>query len=226
MPRPGLSPRPLPPQVAVQVARGGGPARTSPAGALRGRHRTSGTDGQPVPHDAAVPRAAARPVPSRHAVPTAVAQAAARPSAPGTMDRVEAARTAAAHPAIPAPRPRPERPAGSALDDDAVTDLVARHGRGARLEGLGTGRGPAVVGLVLGLVALLGTVVVAAAPTALGGVGTSPLALVGLLATALLATACAGAGAGRHRAGRALAVTGIVVGLAAAAAAVVPLLAL
>jgi hypothetical protein len=229
MPRPSPTPRPLPPQVAVQVARGGGPARPVGPVAARGRHRTPDADRQPVGRDAApVPRAGAGPGgPSRHAAPTAVAQAAARRSAPGAMDRVDAARAAAAHPAVPAPRPRPTTAVPP--DDDAVTELVAgpgRRGRPARPDGPGTGRGPGIVGLVLGLLALLGSVVVAAAPSGLGGLGTSPLALVVLLATSLLATACAGLGAGRHRRGRGVAVSGMVVGLAGVVAAVVPLLAL
>jgi hypothetical protein len=85
---------------------------------------------------------------------------------------------------------------------------------------------PGLVGLVLGVLALLASVVVAADPAVLGRFGASPLAPVVPLVTALLATACAGLGAGRHRAGRGVAVTGVVVGLAGVAAAVVPLLAL
>jgi hypothetical protein len=110
-----------------------------------------------------------------------------------------------------------------------VTELVAgtdRRGRPGAPEGPGTGRAPALVGLVLGVLALFGAVVVAAGPPVLGRVGSSPLTLGVLVAAGLLATACGGAGAGRHRSGRPLAVTAMVVGLAAVAAAGLSLLAL
>jgi hypothetical protein len=135
-------------------------------------------------------------------------------------------------PSRPATAPSVAAPVGAA-DDDAVTDLVAgpaRRGRAAVPDGTGTGRVPGLVGLVLGVLALIGAVIAAAAPgvvvPVIGRLGASPLALAGLLALGLLATACAGLGTGRERRGRAAAVTGMVVGLAAVAAAVVPLVAL
>ncbi|HEY2225727.1 hypothetical protein, partial [Actinomycetospora sp.] len=77
---------------------------------------------------------------------------------------------------------------------------------------------------------LIGAVIAAGEPDVvvpvIGRLGSSPLALAGLLALGLLATACAALGTGRQRRGRAAAVTGMVVGLAAVAAAVVPLVAL
>jgi hypothetical protein len=125
----------------------------------------------------------------------------------------------------------PARP--SAGHDEAVTDLVAgpsRRDDDDAPDAPATGPVPGLLGLALGVLALLGAVVAAAAPglhlPVLGPLGTSPLALAALLATALLATACAGLGAGRHRTARGAAVTGVVVGLAAVAASVVPLLAL
>lgn len=180
-----------------------------------------------------------RPSPTPRSVPPVTAPGArggvpgrpgpARRSAPGPRGP-----RAASRPAVPAPRP-PQRvpaPRAARTDDEAVTVLVAgpgRRGRPGAVEGPGTGRGPALVGLVLGVLALLGAVVVAAEPAVrlpvLGRVGTSPLALAVLVAAGLLATACAAAGAGRHRSGWALGVTGMVVGLAAVAAAGLSLLA-
>ncbi len=275
MPRPVPMSRSTRPQVAVQVARGGGPGRPEgPGGAVssRGRHRTPDTGQLPAPGRDAdeAPRAAIVPAmpsaPSRHttltrrespdrapapgpasAEPASPAPAAAPASAaPASRSPIHSAPPAAAAGA-PAPRsstppasvrspsaPTPSPPAvHDPADDEAVTELVAgpsRRGRAGMPDGPGTGPVPGLVGLVLGLLALLGAVVAAAAPgvalPVVGAVGTSPLAPAGVLATALLATACAGLGAGRHRTGRAAAVTGLVVGLAAVAASVVPLLAL
>ncbi len=143
----------------------------------------------------------------------------------------------AGSPAAAPSRPwaRPTTPA--ARHDDAVTDLVAGPSR--RGDGDGdddepdvpaTGPVPGLLGLALGLLALLGAVIAAASPTVVlpvvGPLGTSPLALAALLGSGLLATACAGLGAGRHRTARSAALTGMVVGLAAVTATIVPLLAL
>jgi hypothetical protein len=117
-------------------------------------------------------------------------------------------------------------------DDDAVTDLVAgptRRGRAGVPEGPGTGPVPGLLGLVLGVLALICAVIAAVTSDVvlpvIGRLGASPLPLAGLVALGLLATACSGLGTGRQRRGRGVAVTGMVVGLAAVAAAVVPLLA-
>ena len=129
------------------------------------------------------------------------------------------------------PRASPIRPA--ARHDDAVTDLVAgpsRRGDDDEPDAPATGPVPGLLGLALGVLALLGAVIAAASPTVVlpvvGPLGTSPLALAALLGTGLLATACAGLGAGRHRTARPAAVTGMVVALAAVTATIVPLLAL
>jgi hypothetical protein len=196
--------------------------------------------------------------PSRHTAPaqrsataersaTAQRTATAKRSAPAQRSAatVRGAGTPAAAPAAsvtgrPAlTRTTPSRPAGRSWTraagghDDAVTDLVAgltRRGDDGEPDAPATGPVPGLLGLALGVLALLGAVVAAAEPgivvPVLGPLGTSPLALAVLLATALLATACAALGVGRHRSARAAAVTGVVVGLAAVAAAVLPLLAL
>ncbi|MCD2193044.1 hypothetical protein LQ327_06525 [Actinomycetospora endophytica] len=282
MPRPTPTPRQQPGRVAMQVARDGGPAEAE-GGAVpsRGRHRTPDTGELSAPDLAGAAGAGAGPAasgaPSRHDVVARQSRTVARRTAPGALERVEAAQVAASRPAsaprpavvpsasAPAPAPSPRQASAGApaarsapatqpaaspssvslsspapssaapssdADDDAVTDLVAgptRRGRAAVPDGPSTGRAPGVIGLVLGVLALLGAVVAAAAPDVVvpvvGRIGASPLALAGLLALGLLATACAGLGTGRQRRGRGVAVTGMVVGLAAVAAAVVPLVA-
>ena len=238
--------RPPRTHVSVQVARGGGPGRPESAGeavSTRGRHRTPDTGRLPDPErvgGVGTPRVGVVPgrsgAPSRHtsARPDApVALAAVAPAPVTTTRGAPAPRTEA--PGRPAARPA-TRPGGGRTTtghDEAVTDLVAgpsRRGDDDAPDAPATGPVPGLLGLALGVLALLGAVVAAAAPglhlPVLGPLGTSPLALAALLATALLATACAGLGAGRHRTVRGLAVTGMVVGLAAVAASVVPLLAL
>jgi hypothetical protein len=195
----------------MQVARDGGPAPAATTGGAvptRGRHRTPDTGEVPASDVEGSARAA-------------VGQSAA-------PDRVPSPRSAAR--SLPSPGPVA---ALSGPDDDAVTDLLAgptRRGRAAVPDGPGTGRVPGLLGLVLGVLAMLGAVVAAAAPDVvvpvIGRLGVSPLALAALLALGLLATACAGLGIGPRRRGRGVAVTGMVVGLAAVAAAVVPLVAL
>jgi hypothetical protein len=225
----------------------------------RGRHRTPDTGRLPDPErvgGVASPRLPGpRSAPSRHASVRADAPVVLGPVAPAPAGSGSATgrREAAPAPATPAGR-RPS--AGSTLrpwtrsaasssvasrsvafqdessHDEAVTDLVAgptRRGDDTP-DAPATGPVPGLLGLALGVLALLGAVVAAAAPgvhlPVLGPLGSSPLALAALLATALLATACAGLGAGPHRTARPAAVTGMVVGLAAVAATIVPLLAL
>jgi hypothetical protein len=244
--------RPPRTRVSVQVARGGGPARGESAGeamSTRGRHRTPDAGRMPDPEvvgRVAPSRAAVVPTqpgaPSRHTAP-AQRSAPARRSAPavraaGTRAPAGSTTTRRA-PARAGTTANPGRLAGGwgpragGGHDDAVTDLVSglnHRGDDGAPDAPATGPVPGLLGLALGVLALLGAVVAAAAPAivvpVLGPLGTSPLALAVLLATALLATACAGLGVGRHRSARAAAVTGVVVGLAAVAAAVLPLLAL
>jgi len=235
--------RPPRTQVPVQVARGGGPARTGSAGeaaSTRGRHRTPDTGRLPDPERVggiASPRVGIVPGrASRHAsvraddAPVLLAPVAASPATPATAAPSRPTAPAGRRPAARlSPRPWTR---SAAPHDEAVTDLVAGPARrGAdTADAPATGPVPGLLGLALGVLALLGAVVADAAPglhlPLLSPLGTSPLASAALLATALLATACAGLGAGRHRTGRAAAVTGMVVGLAAVAATVVPLLAL
>ncbi|HEY2225909.1 MAG TPA: hypothetical protein VGI02_27980, partial [Actinomycetospora sp.] len=241
MPRPTPTPRQQPGRVAMQVARDGGPARTEPPGGAvptRGRHRTPDTGEVtawgPASEVEGAPRPSADPAapstPPRHGVTARRAQIAARRTAPGSLERVEAAQVAASRPAstprpapapvpatttaAPVPRPaatsaaapRPFRPAAleaTADEDDAVTDLVAgpaRRGRATVPDGPGTGRMPGLLGLVLGALALIGAVIAAGEPDVvvpvIGRLGSSPLALAGLLALGLLATACAALGTG------------------------------
>jgi hypothetical protein len=187
-------------QVSVQVARGGGAGRAEPAGeaaSARGRHRTPDTGRLPDPE-----RVGGVGTP----------RAAVIPAQPGA--RRPLTRAATGH-------------------DEAVTDLVAGPTRRAdddAPDAPATGPVPGLLGLALGVLALLGAVAAAAAPglvlPVVGPLATSPLALAALLATGLLATVCACLGAGRHRTGRAVAVTGLVVALAAVTATIVPLLAL
>ena len=234
--------RPPRTQVPVQVARGGGSGRAESAGegvSTRGRHRTPDTGRLPDPErvgGVASPRVGI--VPGRASGHASVrADEAPVLLAPVTATPLPAA--AATSRATPAPAGRPAarttpRPwtRSAAPHDEAVTDLVAGPTRrGAdTTDAPATGPVPGLLGLALGVLALLGAVVVDAAPglhlPLLSPLGTSPLAPAALLATALLATACAGLGAGRHRTARAVAVTGMVVGLAAVAATVVPLMAL
>jgi hypothetical protein len=238
MTRPSPSSRPHPPRVAVQVARGGGAGGPGAEGpGSRGRHRTPDTGELPASEVEARGRrqggAASAGGPSRHASPAGSA-APARRSPAAALARVDAAREAASRPATPsAPRSarvttagRIPAPAVSQESyDDAVTDLVAGPSQrwlSAMPDGPGTGRLPGIAGLVLAVVVLVAAVVAAAVPS----LATSSLGLAVLLAAALLATACSAFGAGPRREGRTVAVTGIVVGLAAVAATVVPLLAL
>lgn len=230
--------RPPRTQVPVQVARGGGSGRAESAGeavSTRGRHRTPDTGRLPDPErvgGVASPRVGIVPGrASRHA--SVRADEAPALLAPVTATPLPAA--AATSRATPAPADRPASrtaPRSAAPHDEAVTDLVAGPTRrGAdTADAPPTGPVPGLLGLALGVLALLGAIIVDAAPglhlPLLSPLGTSPLAPAALLATALLATACAGLGAGRHRTARAVAVTGMVVGLAAVAATVVPLLAL
>jgi hypothetical protein len=216
---PTPTPRPNRTQVPVQVARTGRADAAGGVSSSPGRHRTP--DAGRLPDPERVGRGAAQ-------------RPAVVPAQPGASSR----RGAPAQRGGPAPAVgRPSTRAGAGPDraghDEAVTDLVAGPGlRGddGRPDAPATGPVPGLLGLALGVVALLGAVVAAAEPgvvvPGIGPLGTSPLALVLLLATALLATACAGLGAGRHRRARAVAVTGMVVGLAGVAASLIPLLAL
>jgi hypothetical protein len=227
--------------VSVQVARGGGPGRGESAAeavSTRGRHRTPDTGRLPDPERVGgigSPRVGAVPgrsgAPSRHV--SARTDASVALGSVASSGSPAARRTPTPTPASPArPATRPStRPAAG--HDEAVTDLVAgptRRDDDDAPDAPATGPVPGLLGLTLGVLALLGAVVAAAAPglrlPVLGPLGTSPLALAALLVTALLATACAGLGAGRHRAVRAAAVTGMVVGLAAVTATIVPLIAL
>lgn len=215
MPRPTPTPRQQPGRIVMPVARDGGPAPAEATGSAvptRGRHRTPDTGEGPASGVEGSPRAAPGPAATTSAAPARV------------PPRRPAARS------VPSPRPLA---APSDPDEDAVTDLLAgptRRGRAAVPDGPGTGRVPGLLGLVLGVLALFGAVIAAAAPgvvvPVIGRLGASPLSVALLLGLGLLATACAGLGTGRRRRGRGAAVTGMVVGLAAVAAAVVPLVAL
>jgi hypothetical protein len=243
--------RPPRAHVAMQVARGGGAGRPETAGGTgsAGRHRTPDPGRLPDP-ERREPRAAripAQPSASSRRTPTRPDASGPLVPAPATARSATGRRAAAPVAAVAALR-RPagrsvSRPSGraatrpsvrSAADrTEAVTDLVAgpaRRGEDGAPDVPATGPLPGLLGLALGVLALVAAAAAAAEPgvvlPVIGQLGTSPLALAVLLATALLAAACAGLGTGRHRIGRPVAVTGVVVGLAAVAASVVPLLAL
>jgi hypothetical protein len=213
------------------AARPAAPSRgAGPDAAVRSAPRAS------TPQPAASRTAASQSPAERTAQPPAERSPMVRPAQPRSATKQSSGPFPTPRSAAPAPRagtPGGSAPGGTPPEDDAVTDLVAgpsQRGRAAPGDGPGTGRLPGLFGLVLGTLALLGAVIAAAAPDTLlpviGRLGASPLTLAGLVAAGLLATACAGLGTGRQRRGRGVAVTGMVVGLAAVAAAVVPLLAL
>ncbi|MCD2186373.1 hypothetical protein [Actinomycetospora soli] len=225
-----------PGRVSVQVARPGSAGGAGGADEVptRGRHRSPDAEGAPVlaasslvgapRHRRARRDPADEPAPGPAGLPAR------------SLERVDAAREAAARPATVPPAPgvaaaravpttgaagsEPTAPVVPA--EDAVTDLVARPGRGALPDGPGTGPQPAVLGCAVSVVALVATVVAAAVPAP----GGSAVTLYGVLAVALLGTATAALGLGRQRPRRALAATGVVVGAAAVVAGVLPLLAL
>ncbi|NYD38227.1 hypothetical protein [Actinomycetospora corticicola] len=158
--------------------------------------------------------------------PTAGAPGPGSPTAPVRRATPAAEPARDARPDVPTPgSATPGRARDSAAADapeEAVTDLVVRPGRGALADGPGTGPEPAVLGAVVSVVALVAAVV-AAVVAAPGG---SHVTLVGTLAVALLGTATSALGLGRQRPRRALAAAGVVVGVAAVVAGVIPLLAL
>ncbi|MDL5154945.1 hypothetical protein [Actinomycetospora termitidis] len=210
----------------------------------RGRHRSpDATDGGPVLAAAALvgpPRhRRARPdtaddgpgpggLPARSLARVEAARAAA--SRPGVARRDPSAVSAAVS-AVPTAPSRPAEPTapvvvtGTPTDEpaeEAVTDLVARPGRNALPDGPGTGAAPALVGLVVSVVALVAALVTAVAAAR----GASHVTLLIELGLAVLGTGTAALGLGRQRRRRRLAATGVVVGVAAIAAGVIPLLTL
>ncbi|WP_157646913.1 hypothetical protein [Actinomycetospora chiangmaiensis] len=234
------------------MARPGGAGGDPEESPTRGRHRSPDAEGgAPVLAASSLVGAPrhrrARPEPGHDAEPARTGGLPVR-----SLARVEAAREAASRPRPGAPVPttgrsgaavttpvrevaevhretHPEarptahpgaRPQTRPETEDAVTDLVARPGRGALPDGPGTGSEPAVLGATVSVVALVAAVVAAAVATP----GGSRTTLLGVLAVALLGTGTAALGLGRQRPRRTLAATGVVVGAAAVAASVIPLL--
>jgi hypothetical protein len=220
-----------PGRVSVQVARPGGVSGEPDESPSRGRHRSPDADGAGATVAAASLVGAPR---HRRARPDAAEQVGGAGLPARSIARVEAARDAASRPTVAA-RPVPatgasgtSAPASRALEpvrgpaEEAVTDLVARPGRGALPDGPGTGPQPAVLGTVVSAVALVAAVVTAV----VAGPGRSHLTLVGVLVVALLGLGTAALGLGRQRPRRTLAAVGVVVGAAAVAASAIPLLTL
>lgn len=229
-----------PTRVSVQVARPGGTGADPDDGPSRGRHRSPDAEGgRPVlaasslvgapRHRRARPDTADDAVPVVPAVPAGPARTGGLPAR--SLARVEAAREAATRPGRvvrPVPTPGPSRPSSPdpAVEtveepvEEAVTDLVARPGRGALPDGPGTGPQPAVLGAAISVVALVAAVVAAAVATP----GGSRTTLLGVLAVALVGSGTAALGLARQRPRRTLAAAGVVVGAAAVVASVIPLL--
>lgn len=214
-----------PGRVAVQVARQGGAGGEPEEAPSRGRHRSPDAEGAGPVLAASSLVGAPR---HRRARPDTAEQVGPAGLPARSIARVEAARDAASRPTVAVPpvpttgAAAPSAPAPEpAVDpvEEAVTDLVARPGRGALPDGPGTGSAPAVLGAAVSVVALVAAVVAAVA----AGPGRSHVTLLGVLAVALLGLGTAALGLGRQRPRRTLAAVGVVVGAAAVAASVIPL---